>query len=411
VGCREFLRTVRRKALIPVLERLDVVESRVGQLSETVDASCRRSDAMVAQYGRMLASLTDSVTENPKVANDNLVVCQVSGRALQFLWVVGRNANDPISAAALKGIVEIDEDLKRLFEKPGVFLDIGANIGAFSLSYAADGWKGYAIEASSTNASLLNLSILLNGFDIVLYNTAIYDKTGKLHFVQSGPFGYVTSDFAPKGFSEELDCICLDDYRSTILKGMTRLDLVKIDIEGSEMPAMKGMKSFLKDFSYPPLYVEMNLHCMLWQSQTSASMFGTMRSVGYRPYKVEHDKIRECDPGDFPEVVCTDYLFVRDVPENLKGRILPCVPQDEESTLSYILSKLDHICTGEELAELCAFVCFNLQDFPRYNALPQVRKHLDRVLEADEVRNDPYLSHAIEWYRLEVQRENDVWPR
>ena len=70
-------------------------------------------------------------------------------------------------------------------------MDLGRNIGAFSLSFGAMGWKRFVFDASANNVNLLNKSIHLNDFDITIINKAIYDKTGNIYFGQLGPYGLI----------------------------------------------------------------------------------------------------------------------------------------------------------------------------------------------------------------------------
>ena len=74
-------------------------------------------------------------------------------------------------------------------------MDLGANIGATSLSLAAHGWKGYAFEASARNASLLKKSAEINDFQIAVRQTAVYSKSGEIYFSQDGPWGLVQTEY------------------------------------------------------------------------------------------------------------------------------------------------------------------------------------------------------------------------
>jgi len=168
-------------------------------------------------------------------------IIYINTSPVSFYWVVDSYANDPISKNAKNSQICIDHNLFNLFKEPGTFLDLGGNIGAFSLSFGAMGWKGFVFEASSKNVNLLNKSIHLNDFDITVIDKAIYDKTGKIYFGQHGPFGLIQNEMTQGIKWEEIRCMCLNDWykQKEVPK---KFDFIKMDIEGSEVAALRGMK-------------------------------------------------------------------------------------------------------------------------------------------------------------------------
>lgn len=140
----------------------------------------------------------------------------------------------------------------------GSFLDIGANIGWFSLLAAhIVGAAGnvISIEASATNCAILGLSLQRNGFSHVrLYPLAASDAYG-LHIYDNllGTNGTLseqvnhtdaTFDLARVITRTLLCAIPLDP----ILRDLTALDLIKIDIEGAEYRALAGCKEAIRKF-------------------------------------------------------------------------------------------------------------------------------------------------------------------
>jgi FkbM family methyltransferase len=396
---KKLLLKQRKKLLNPVLSQMD----RLIFLTEKIDEFLSEYIAQIEKNNTGISSTTKptlayQLSNNTIIGNEKLAITKVSGREKSFFWVTRMESKDPISEDARNGLVDINEELKGFFPKNSIFMDIGANIGAFCLSYAADGWTGYAIEASSNNANILRASIMLNDFDIVLCEKAVYDKTGDIYFFQSGPYGFVKNSVT-QGNYEKIECICLDDYKDTILKDITHIDLIKMDIEGSELAAIRGMKKFLQNINYPPIFMERNLHCLNWQNETSVSFFREMNMLGYRPYCLEGANLREQNPADFPIIVCTDFLFIKEMSLNFSGEILPPEKQDKEATLSFIISKLDEIVDGN-LLDLCAYVCSNLKDYPQYTAISEVKERLEKIIIKSRDA-DPYVQSVIAWYKAE----------
>jgi FkbM family methyltransferase len=136
----------------------------------------------------------------------------------------------------------IEESVK----KGGIVLDIGANIGFYTLVMARlVGEKGrvYAFEADPTNFEILKKNVEVNGYqNVTLVNRAVLDKRGKIKLYVDK--GNTAGNSLFKGKSKkyrEVEAIKLDDY----FKKNKKIDFVKLDIEGSEGRAMKGMSKIL----------------------------------------------------------------------------------------------------------------------------------------------------------------------
>jgi FkbM family methyltransferase len=136
------------------------------------------------------------------------------------------------------------ERLIRALLRPGMgFLDIGANIGYFSL--IASGVVGpaghvYAVEANADNARLLEASRRENGFDnITVLQVAAGARSGllALHTQHSTGTASALPDSADWLLaSRTVPSLRLDD----LVADTPRLGLIKIDIDGGEFPALQG---------------------------------------------------------------------------------------------------------------------------------------------------------------------------
>jgi len=153
--------------------------------------------------------------------------------------------------------VEIDRLLD--YVKPGNFvLDIGANIGFHTLSFARRvGARGqvWAFEPDPVNGLLLRLNILNAGMEnvVVPFDVAASDKAGLSKF-RTYPIGM------PNNFGHT----AIDEETGDYTRLATPLDalnierpptLIKIDIEGHELHALQGMRALLQ-FAHPVLSVE-----------------------------------------------------------------------------------------------------------------------------------------------------------
>lgn len=136
----------------------------------------------------------------------------------------------------------------------GVVWDIGANIGFFSLIAArlvGDGGEVVAFEPLPRNLAALARNVALNSFhNVRSVGVALSDEPGRaeLQVLSSQTWAKLdtTGDTA---FQEQLDALASVEVEvSTIdlqLAGRRAPDLVKMDIEGAEVAALRGARELL----------------------------------------------------------------------------------------------------------------------------------------------------------------------
>ena len=129
--------------------------------------------------------------------------------------------------------------------KPGsTVLDIGANIGYHTLllsRLAGVNGRVYAFEPSGQNFALLEANIRNNRIcNATAENIAVSDSNGptRLYLNDSNHGMNRVYDSLCADLSIEVESVKLDDY---LRDRVQRVDFVKIDVEGWEYPALKGM--------------------------------------------------------------------------------------------------------------------------------------------------------------------------
>ncbi len=307
------------------------------------------------------------------VNGDKYAVVETEFNGKEFLWVCRQDANDFISENAKQGKVCMDPYLYSIFHsKKGTFLDLGANIGAFSLPFAIHGWKGFAFEAGSKNADVLKKSILLNDFDITVMEQAVYDRTGSIKFLENGPWGSVENDVFHEENMVVLDTIALDDWYENA--GVEQIDLIKIDIEGSEVAAFRGMGNMLQRYHYPPIYTEVNLFALALQGETQYSYFKEAEKLGYHVYELYEGELYEYNKELFPLNYCRDYILLNKIPDYLKERVFGRIANNG-GRLEQVFSRLiryeqwPEVRKYEDLDQLNAFdfyICYCIKDYPEF---------------------------------------------
>lgn len=171
-----------------------------------------------------------------------------------------------------QGFQEADEGvvilLKRHLTCEGVFIDVGANIGTFTLVAARKASRGYvhAFEPSGHHFARLTRNVELNHFNNVTLNQkGLYDQPGEATLFlpsqtgemnNSGAASLYTSEFAAATqISEAVVLVRLDDYVRE--RNIERVDIIKIDIEGAEIKALEGARETLSRLR-PLVFMELD---------------------------------------------------------------------------------------------------------------------------------------------------------
>lgn len=163
----------------------------------------------------------------------------------------------PVSSMLLLGKVwePLETDLFKSVLKPGmVVADVGANIGYYSLLAAqCVGNTGlvYAFEPATDNIRLLEKNIRMSRSRSVVrvFKKAVGGSTGVTELYRSQDnkgdyrtFGAKVPKFEPLQWTAAVDLISLDD----VFAGESRLpDVIKLDVQGSEMEVWRGMSNLL----------------------------------------------------------------------------------------------------------------------------------------------------------------------
>jgi FkbM family methyltransferase len=171
-------------------------------------------------------------------------------------YTVYARKGDALIASPIIAGAKYEDHVKRDFDRrlsTGTYvLDVGANIGLFAMHAAARvGASGrvVAVEPLPQNHRALYSGIVHNGFDNVdVLPFAASDRAALLPALclinsSNGIVGAKASG-NEDWVESYVPAFPLDNF----LSGMPRLDVVKIDIEGNEPRAWKGMRTSLRKF-------------------------------------------------------------------------------------------------------------------------------------------------------------------
>ncbi|MDE6592818.1 MAG: FkbM family methyltransferase [Oscillospiraceae bacterium] len=355
---------------------------------------------------RLDTIVNDSISKNEISVNyeeeDGYILNKVILNNREFFLATSLDDRYSISEAARTGrIICTNTDLLHIFGDTGVFVDIGANIGVFSLSLAAQGWRGIAIEAGEKNFGVLSKAIAKNGFDITAINKAVSDHTGTIRFFENGPEGYVGNNIIDEKCLVEIPATTLDDELKEIKKKYDSINLIKMDIEGSEVAAIRGMKIFLKEYNYPPVFAESNVYTLSLQNESPITMGTEMEKLGYCTCVFKNDKLYLYDYRNFQTECCTDRMYIhRSDIERMN--VLPEEEYDEQNIRVLIDEKLDTyisdlksgVLNKNSENEERSYIFYLLQFYPQYCS-KEVKEKLRYIFNVQ--KGNVYIFKILSW--------------
>jgi FkbM family methyltransferase len=193
--------------------------------------------------------------------------------------------------------------LKALLRPGDVFVDVGANVGYFSLLAARRvGPTGQvvAFEPVALTRGQLAENVQLNRLgSVTVRGEALSDQAGEVEFFVGPTDHRGTSSLRPLAASSErirVRTVRLDDLE---LPGPVRV--VKIDVEGAELLALRGMADTLRQ-DHPDLIVEVTDSFLRTMGHSVNALCEFVGGLGYRMYVIDHNGLKPLDPlrGDFP---------------------------------------------------------------------------------------------------------------
>ena len=180
--------------------------------------------------------------------------------------------------------------IESVLTRGDVFVDIGANIGYHSLlASKLVGAEGsvIAIEASPSTFEILSLHIRENNAaNVRAINKAASDAPGSLIIYRASPGNTGTATtIKSRGHDEEgiVEGIPIDHILTC--KERSRLRLIKMDIEGGELPVLRRLLQTLELY---PAEIDLIVEVSTWEDANGWSdVFARLRDAGFRAYLIE----------------------------------------------------------------------------------------------------------------------------
>lgn len=162
-----------------------------------------------------------------------------------------------------------------LKDKEGIFIDIGAHVGTWSINLANSFLHTHAFEPQKDIYNCLcgNIALAELSSKITAYNTAICSIYGKRLMQKTTEGGGEASLIIQGPIKEVVETNVLDTYR------LNNVKLIKIDVEGNELNVLKSARLTLLNNNNPPLLIE------CWRDergQDRDALFEYIKKIGYK---------------------------------------------------------------------------------------------------------------------------------
>ncbi|MGH9104424.1 MAG: FkbM family methyltransferase [Acidimicrobiales bacterium] len=182
---------------------------------------------------------------------------------------------------------DVSAALRRVLSPGQTFVDIGANIGWFSLlgaSLVGPAGRVVAVEPNPLNVTLLRDSAKDNGFDnIEVVAVALGRSPCAVALETDGSNGRVISIDGPPAEPVEASFVVAAQPLDAVLEraGVDHVDAMKIDVEGAEPLVLEGATGTIAR-DRPVIVSEfypLALDCSPWGS--AQGYLGSLRALGY----------------------------------------------------------------------------------------------------------------------------------
>jgi len=148
--------------------------------------------------------------------------------------------------------------LRSFVDHNTIFLDVGANIGDYSVMLMDKVKMIYAFEAISDTALLCKKNFLLNGLNAEqVIVKAVSDNSHPKHFSHFGGGSPVNIQVPQGANTIEVPAITLDEFVAKIPKTRESNFVLKVDVEGFEHEVFNGAKKFLSEYPVKAIIFEL----------------------------------------------------------------------------------------------------------------------------------------------------------
>lgn len=200
---------------------------------------------------------------------------------------------------------EVEAFLESALQPGALIVDVGANIGFFTLAVLAksEGATVHGFEPSPGSFALLKACILRNNLAsrVTLNQVALYSEPGEMGFqVHADKYGaydgFRDTGYAGVGESTvtKVQVTTLDMYAQQV--GLDRLDLLKIDVEGAELFVLRGARDVLTRLR-PTVLFEVGYQNLRPFGILPSDLYRFFDGIGYRVANLNQRALSDAEFG------------------------------------------------------------------------------------------------------------------
>jgi len=189
-------------------------------------------------------------------------------------------------------------------------VDVGAHLGTYSVLLSYQSNRVYAFEPMQCSFEKLTALGMRN---VTAHKLALGCETGKMDISlptlnDTSAFGYATlrslaENEYEKVDKQEVNVVKLDDFEGQI--DFTRIDFIKIDVEGFEMEVLRGMTR-LVETRKPALMIEIEKR----HNSSYLDVFRYLSGLSYEPYMtVDGVRLQRLDIDNLPTLQSNERLM------------------------------------------------------------------------------------------------------
>ena len=213
----------------------------------------------------------------------------------------------------LKGVYERNtmRHLLKLAKPNMTFMDVGANIGAYTLTMAKHLTKGNVIsfEPNPRTIKYLQRNIDLNGLkNIRIVDIGLSDKEEEVILYTSSLTTASINKGKNTGETEKIKLTTLDLFCRE--NKIEQIDLIKIDIEGHEAKCLKGAEEIIDKSKQMVLIMEIDDNCKAVGLEKN-ELFHSITDRGFKGFKPRGYPFAMEEIKDLSEDYVDNIIFVK----------------------------------------------------------------------------------------------------
>ncbi len=196
-----------------------------------------------------------------------------------------------------------------LLKNDSVVLDVGANIGIYSVLAASknNNVKVFAFEPADEAYNSLIGNLRLNNLKNVKaekFGVADYKREAILSRCDDDAYNSLGKPMREVKDEVSVSLISLDDYCRE--HKLNKVDLIKIDTEGADYLVLKGAYNILSGADSPIIFCEYNRYINSGFNYTVSDMISYIEDAGYQIFEFNNNRLIRFNPleSKSDELIC-----------------------------------------------------------------------------------------------------------